>query len=83
MTAKRSFLVGAPIGWGGETPHPSPQRQFFCTMQGEYEVTASDGTARRFPPGSLLLVDDTKGKGHSTRVISEAAVLIFGVAVDY
>jgi hypothetical protein len=76
-----SIWVGGPSGWAGNKPHPSPRRQIFCTVQGEYEVTASDGTVRRFPAGSVLLLEDTWGKGHSTRIISKEAFLIFGVAL--
>jgi hypothetical protein len=72
-------LLGAAPDWGGRVPHPSPRRQFFCTMRGEYEVSASDGTTRRFLPGSLLLLEDTSGQGHSTRIIEDA--LVFTVAL--
>lgn len=72
-------FLGAAPDWGGQVPHPSPSRQFFCTMQGDYEVTASDGTRRRFPPGSLLLLEDTSGEGHTTRIIADA--LVFTVAL--
>jgi hypothetical protein len=34
-------------------------------------VTASDGETRRFSAGSVLRVEDTIGKGHSSRVVSE------------
>ena len=44
LPTNQSVWVGAPVGWGGETLHPSPRRQIFCTVKGEYEVTASDGT---------------------------------------
>jgi len=37
-------------------------------LSGEWEVTASDGEARRFAAGSVLLVEDTRGKGHASRV---------------
>ena len=76
--ATQSLWVGAPVGWGGEMPHPSPHRQIFCILQGELEVTASDGTVRRLPAGSVLLTEDTHGKGHSTRVISKCDALLFG-----
>lgn len=72
-------LLGAGPDWGGEVPHPSPRRQLFCTMHGEVEVTASDGTRRRFPVGSLLLLEDTHGDGHATRILADA--LIFTVAL--
>jgi hypothetical protein len=77
----QSLWVGAPAGWAGETPHPTPHRQIFCVLQGEYEVTASDGGVRRFPAGSVLLLEDSWGKGHSTRITSQEDVLIFGVVL--
>ncbi len=82
LPAAQSLWVGAPVGWGGEKPHPSPHRQIFCVLQGEYEVTVSDGTARRFPVGSVALLEDTWGKGYSTRVTSKDDVLIFGVVLS-
>ncbi|MBA2596529.1 MAG: cupin domain-containing protein, partial [Chloroflexia bacterium] len=42
-------LVSGPPDWDGSIPHPAPRRQLFCTLRGAYEVTASDGTVRRFP----------------------------------
>ncbi|HET8630324.1 MAG TPA: hypothetical protein VFL91_23135 [Thermomicrobiales bacterium] len=75
-------FVGAAPDWGGDVPHPAPRRQFFCTMRGEYAVTASDGTIRHFPAGRLLLLEDTAGKGHATRVIGEEDALIFAVTLD-
>jgi hypothetical protein len=81
LPTAQSLWVGAPVGWQGDKPHPSPRRQIFCTLQGEYEVSASDGAVRRFPAGSVLLLEDTRGKGHSTRIISKDAVLIFGVVL--
>ena len=81
LPTTQSFWVAAPAGWEGGRPHPTPQRQVFCTLQGEYEVTASDGTVRRFPAGSVLVLEDTWGKGHTTRIVSEGENLIFGVAL--
>ena len=68
------FQVGfmnAPAGWASDW-HPSPARNLFFVISGEWEVTASDGETRRFGVGSVLLVEDTTGKGHSSRVVSEA-----------
>jgi hypothetical protein len=81
LPTAQSLWVGAPVGWYGEKLHPSPNRQIFCSLQGEYEVTASDHSVRRFATGSLLLLEDTWGKGHSTRVISKDDVLIFAVVL--
>jgi hypothetical protein len=38
---------------------------------GIVEVTVSDGEVRLFGPGSVALLDDLAGKGHTTRVVSE------------
>jgi hypothetical protein len=79
LPTAQSLWVGAPVGWGGGKPHLVPQRQIFCVLQGEVEVTASDGGLRRFPAESLLLLEDIWGKGHSSQVTSKEDVLIFGV----
>lgn len=72
-------LLGANTDWGGDVPHPSPRRQLFCTMRGEYEVTASDGTRRRFVCGSLLLLEDTYGEGHSTLILDDCLILTVAI----
>lgn len=79
--ASRCFFVAGPTDWGGDIPHPSPQRQFFCLLSGELEAIASDGETRRFGPGGLLLLEDTTGAGHATRVVGGTDFLIFGVAL--
>jgi hypothetical protein len=53
-------------GW-----HPSPKRWSMATLSGEVEVTTTDGEVRRFGPGSLWLIGDTRGRGHHTRVLAE------------
>lgn len=54
-----------------ETPHVAPRRQFIVHTAGEAEVEVSDGETRRFGPGSVLLVDDVAGRGHSTRRVGD------------
>jgi len=63
-------FMDAPAGWTSDG-HPSSARNFFVVLSGEWEVTASDGEARRFKTGDVLLVEDTTGKGHRSRVVSE------------
>lgn len=74
-------IVGATPAWEGSQPHTSPRRQVFCTLRGEYEVTASDGTIRRFPPGRLLLLEDVRGKGHTTRLTGGGDLLVLVVTL--
>ena len=82
FAATRAFLLGGPADWGGDIPHPTPRRQLFCVLVGEYQVTASDGEMRRFEPGSLLLLEDTTGKGHTTRIVGGGDCLVLGVALS-
>ena len=79
--AAQCFLLAGPADWGGDVPHPTPRRQLFCLLQGETEVTASDGETRRFRPGDVLLLEDTHGKGHATRGVGGGSFLLLGVAL--
>lgn len=63
-------FMRAPAGWSSDW-HPSAARNLFFVISGEWEVTASDGECRRFTAASVLLVEDTSGKGHASRVVSE------------
>jgi quercetin dioxygenase-like cupin family protein len=56
--------VGAVEDW-----HNAPRAWFLIVLQGTSEVTTSDGQVRQFGPGSLVLLDDTTGKGHRTRTV--------------
>lgn len=49
--------------------HPAPRRQFIVNLQGTVEITASDGEVRVFGPGSIMLAEDTTGKGHISKGI--------------
>ena len=68
-------FMKTPAGWESDW-HPSSARNFFVVIDGEWEVTASDGETRRFGPQSLLLVEDTRGKGHKSRVVSDSIAVI-------
>lgn len=76
MAATQFGFLGAPTGWDGSAWHPTPTRQIFITVAGTYQVTASDGTVRDFPVGTVLLLEDTTGKGHSTRNVGEGECFI-------
>ena len=70
MSASQAAFFGAPAGWRGDW-HFSSARNLFVVLSGEWEVDASDGAVRRFGPNSVLLVEDTTGKGHCSRVVGE------------
>lgn len=73
LEAERTILCTIPAKWVGDW-HPAPRRQFYFQMSGELEVEVSDGEIRRFSAGSLVLLEDTTGKGHLTRVVGDTVV---------
>jgi len=60
----RTWKVGEFLDW-----HPAPRRQFVIILSGQLEIGLGDGGKRVFGPGDARLVEDTTGKGHTTRVL--------------
>ncbi|MEM7543771.1 MAG: cupin domain-containing protein [Pseudomonadota bacterium] len=56
--------------WIGDW-HPAPRRQFIIVLSGTFEIEVGAGEKRTFPAGSSILLSDTEGKGHYSRVVSE------------
>jgi hypothetical protein len=52
-------------------PHPASEPQWVIMLRGVIEVRVSDGTARRFGPGDLVLAADTNGRGHVTLTVGD------------
>ena len=48
--------------------HPAPRRQFVIILSGQLEIGLRDGSKHVFGPGDARLVEDTTGRGHTTRV---------------
>jgi hypothetical protein len=68
LPATRYGFLASPTGWFGDW-HPAPKRQIALFLSGNLEIEVSDGEKRRFESGSVVLLEDTRGKGHTTRVI--------------
>jgi len=47
--------------------HCAPQKQYIALLDGGVEITTSKGETRQFETGTILLVEDTWGKGHKTK----------------
>ncbi len=47
--------------------HTAPDRQYIILLDGGVAIETSLGEKRNFPTGSILLVEDTTGKGHKTK----------------
>ena len=56
-----------PAGWRADW-HPAPGRELVVYLAGNGSVQASDGSTRLLAPGTILLVEDTTGRGHITAV---------------
>ena len=68
--AFREDPVGRFLDW-----HPAPRRQFVIILSGQLEIGCGDGSKQTFGPGDARLVEDTTGKGHTTRVVGNEPVL--------
>jgi len=62
-------FMEAPASWSSDW-HTSSARTLFIILSGEWEVTVSDGEWRRFAIGSAILLENTSGIGHSSRITS-------------
>lgn len=69
-SASQLVFFQIPKGWFGDW-HPAPKKQYFCCLKGAIEITVGDGEKRTFKSGDVFLLEDTLGKGHTTRVVGE------------
>ena len=64
-----------PPGYHGDW-HPAPGRVLAIYLTGEGEIEASDGEVRPIGPGTILLAEDTTGKGHISRSTGTSETLV-------
>lgn len=69
-----SFELVHP-GWRGDW-HPVPQRLLAVYLSGVGTIEASDGELRDLRPGTILLAEDTTGKGHISAVTGTEEMLV-------
>jgi hypothetical protein len=62
-------------GWHGDW-HPVPQRLLAVYLCGAGTIEASDGELRDIAPGTILLAEDTTGKGHISEVTGAEGMLV-------
>lgn len=70
----------APTSWDSGL-HPSPRRQLFVLLRGTLEGQASDGRSVRLEAGDVILLEDTSGRGHTSRVVGDEIVEALVVAL--
>jgi hypothetical protein len=79
--ATRASILRAPPGWEGDW-HPAPKRQLMFHLAGEIEGETSDGERRTIGPGTVVLLEDTTGKGHRSRVVGNEPAVIGVVQLE-
>ena len=77
-SADNSLFLELPAGWYGDW-HPTPVRQWLVLMSGECEFETGDGERMIRKAGDVVLLDDTSGKGHRTKVLGNVAVRIAAI----
>ena len=73
--ATETGFLELPVGWVGEM-HPSPIRMWIFVLEGQMHFEATDGDSRQIEPGSALLLEDTTGRGHFSKVMGQHAVTL-------
>lgn len=63
-------------------PHCAPCRQLIVLLSGAVEIEVSTGARERIAAGSLILVEDVKGKGHITRAADEQTRVTLMLELD-
>jgi hypothetical protein len=73
--ASRHGFLYLPGEWVGDL-HPSPLRMWIFVLKGQMEFEATDGERHLISPGDAILLEDTSGKGHSSRVVGAEPVVL-------
>jgi hypothetical protein len=80
QNAKSLIFTTLAGKWDGDW-HPAPRNQYVFVLSGTVEVEVMSGEVRQFSCGDILLLEDTAGRGHDTRVVSDEAVRFAIVAL--
>ena len=57
--------------------HPAPRRQYVVNLTGSVEIETGHGDKRILGPGSILLAEDTHGRGHKSRAVDGVRQSLF------
>jgi quercetin dioxygenase-like cupin family protein len=60
--------------------HTGPRRQYVITLSGRAELEVGDGKKVAIGPGQINLIEDTTGKGHTTRNLEDRIVVTIPLA---
>jgi hypothetical protein len=74
VPAVAHLFIRLDAGWF-DPAHPAPGRQFMVLLSGVVEVEAS-GETRILSAGDVVLLEDTDGPGHATRVLEDCVIAV-------
>jgi Cupin domain len=80
LDAEKIGFLRIPSGYRADW-HPAPSTRFVMVLSGTAEIEVGDGERRTFGPGSVVLVTDTKGRGHRTNALGNQDVFLVWVPV--
>jgi hypothetical protein len=76
LAASWCNICHVPTGMCEVDWHNPPQRLLVLWLTGEVEFETSDGDIRRLAAGSVVLAEDTTGKGHISRHPPEGQLVV-------
>ena len=78
--AKTFLLTTADRSWVTDW-HPTPRRQYVIMLAGSITVEVESGEKRMFKRGDILLLEDTRGRGHDSHVVSDEPAMFAMIAL--
>ena len=81
MASERLVFSEFPAGFSMEW-HPAPRRQFILVLSGRLDISTGDGDHRPFTAGDVLLVTDTNGSGHCSKVPADGPCRFASIALS-
>ncbi|MBT2185804.1 hypothetical protein [Sphingobium nicotianae] len=76
-------VLAACIAPGVEDWHTAPGKTFTINTVGDIVGEFGDGSSTKIGKGDLVYLEDTSGKGHVTRLMSQVANLFIQVEDDF
>ena len=80
LDAEKIGFLRIPRGYRQDW-HPAPSKRFVMVLSGVSEIEVGDGERRTFGPGSIVLVTDTKGRGHRSHAVGNQDTFLVWVPV--
>lgn len=77
LAAKSLVITTADKTWATNW-HPTPRRQYVVMLAGAITIEVETGAKKKFETGDVFMLEDTRGRGHDSRVISDEPA-IFGM----